>query len=130
MIDVAELFPPVDWQRPWYPAGLVGHIYADCERLLRVVPEPREGCGWLNPLDRHVCGDCLTRYGIAGWDAECRTCDAVMSDEEDNETPITEKDARNWSQEHQCDPDVWVSGPRDQKKAAPGPRKPAPLRRL
>ncbi|MFB4276072.1 hypothetical protein ACBJ59_12310 [Nonomuraea sp. MTCD27] len=62
------------WIRPWFPAGLVGHIYRDCARLLKWVSEPVEGPGWLDPradsearsrgyfTNTRTCPDCLTRY--------------------------------------------------------------------
>lgn len=57
---------PGDMIRPWYPAGHVGHIDADCEELLRWEPEPREGSGWLDPQNADpyhpVCADCLHRH--------------------------------------------------------------------
>lgn len=64
----------LDWIRPWYPAGvdatatgrgpmvLTGHIYPDCEHLLRVDSDPREGSGWLDPRMPGACPDCLHRH--------------------------------------------------------------------
>ena len=60
-----------EWIRPWFPAGLVGHIYRDCPRLLKWVSEPVEGAGWLDPRadaasaryqPNYTCSDCLTRH--------------------------------------------------------------------
>ncbi|WP_405149495.1 hypothetical protein OG589_14720 [Sphaerisporangium sp. NBC_01403] len=58
-----------DWIRPWYPAGvdvhtgqIFGHLFPDCEELLRVEVEPREGSGWLDPRAGAVCEDCLERH--------------------------------------------------------------------
>jgi hypothetical protein len=45
------------------------------------------------------------------WDAECRTCDARMSDEDWDEDEFTEKDARNWEMDHQCESDVHLITP-------------------
>lgn len=45
------------------------------------------------------------------WDAECRTCDARMSDEDWDEDEFTEKDARNWEIDHQCQSDVRLITP-------------------
>jgi hypothetical protein len=45
------------------------------------------------------------------WDAECRTCDARMSDEDWDEDEFTEKDARNWETDHQCESDVRLITP-------------------
>ena len=66
---------PGDMIRPWYPGGddirlttthrrmvLVGHLYADCEELLRVDPEPKEGAGWLDPRQPGTCQGCLYRH--------------------------------------------------------------------
>jgi hypothetical protein len=59
------------WIRPWYPGEIpfragkghfVGHIYADCEDLLRIRPEPQEGAGWLDPRKGPMCESCLLRY--------------------------------------------------------------------
>ncbi|MEV0382858.1 hypothetical protein [Nonomuraea sp. NPDC050643] len=54
------------WVRPWYPAGLEAHLFADCDELLHKVPEPVEGSGWLDPrADVHpfyTCADCLHRH--------------------------------------------------------------------
>ena len=57
-----------DWVRPWYP-GVVdaysgrieGHLFPDCEDLLRVQPDPQEGAGWLDPDAGDVCTTCLNR---------------------------------------------------------------------
>lgn len=64
-----------DWIRPWYPGGedaaagrfagrpvLIGHIYPDCEELLRVESSPREGSGWLDPHQPGTCQECLYRH--------------------------------------------------------------------
>ena len=48
-----------DWVRPWYPAGLAGHIYPSYPDLLLLVPEPSEGPGWLDPRQGEVCEACL-----------------------------------------------------------------------
>lgn len=50
------------WIRPWYPAGLIGHIYDDCSELLYWESEPKEGPGWLDPDGEKVCEDCRTRH--------------------------------------------------------------------
>lgn len=52
---------------------------------------------------------------IQGWDAECETCGAVMSEEfdaDDDEAPITEKQARDWDMDHQCEPEVIIHRPK------------------
>lgn len=60
-----------EWIRPWFPAGLVGHIYRDCPDLLKWTSEPVEGSGWLHPrADRALgsyyvsstCPGCLARH--------------------------------------------------------------------
>jgi hypothetical protein len=58
-----------DWIRPWYigavqhHTGLIeGHIYPDCERLLRAHAEPREGAGWLDPNIGPTCPPCKGRH--------------------------------------------------------------------
>ncbi|MFC4122077.1 hypothetical protein [Nonomuraea zeae] len=56
------------WIRPWYVGAVIGgqfegHIYIDCERLLAVEPEPREGAGWLDPAKGAVCDSCKERHG-------------------------------------------------------------------
>ncbi|UBU10006.1 hypothetical protein [Nonomuraea gerenzanensis] len=58
----------LNWIRPWY-VGVVltgghfeGHIYPDCERLLRITSEPQEGAGWLDPADPRTCGSCQERH--------------------------------------------------------------------
>lgn len=66
------------WIRPWYPGGedvaagrfgsppvFIGHLYPDCEELLRVDPYPAEGAGWLDPRQPGVCEDCLFRHDPA-----------------------------------------------------------------
>lgn len=61
-----------EWIRPWFPAGLVGHIYRDCPDLLKWTSEPVEGSGWLDPrADAEnrktgnvvsTCPGCLARH--------------------------------------------------------------------
>lgn len=64
-----------DWIRPWYPGGedvgagrfgqppvFIGHIYANCEDLLAVDSDPREGAGWLDPRQPGTCPACLQRH--------------------------------------------------------------------
>lgn len=56
------------WIRPWYVGAVItggrieGHIYRDCERLLRIEPEPREGAGWLDPGQGPTCEPCKERH--------------------------------------------------------------------
>ncbi|MFI6793635.1 hypothetical protein ACIBG4_40525 [Nonomuraea sp. NPDC050383] len=60
-----------DWIRPWYVGAVLthpqlgghieGHIYPDCERLLRIESQPREGSGWLDPHTGYVCASCTDR---------------------------------------------------------------------
>ncbi|MEU8270162.1 hypothetical protein AB0B89_23760 [Sphaerisporangium sp. NPDC049002] len=103
--------------RPWYPAGAEGHAYADCEHLLAVEPEPREGSGWLDPRGPGVCLPCLTRL-IPPWDADCGTCKATIADDRGvSGAPFSEVDARRWEAEHQCEPKI---------RLVPPPSEPAP----
>lgn len=51
----------LNWVHPWYPAGLVGHIYDDCPELLHWEPAPKQGAGWLDPAGDNVCEECRTR---------------------------------------------------------------------
>lgn len=66
---------------------------------------------------RVICGVCLGRVApeddpVAGWDARCRTCDWSASEEEGYEDePWTEKDARAWANDHQCEPCVDLINP-------------------
>ena len=66
---------PGDLIRPWYPAGedvqgctvnqrltIKGHLYRDCEELLRWVVDPQEGSGWLDLRAGGVCEPCLYRH--------------------------------------------------------------------
>lgn len=107
-----------DWVRPWFPAGLVGHLDADCPELLRWVSEPAEGPGWLDPHSGEVCRTCvIEKVKVPEWDAECRTCMDRMSDEWDDNAPLTKDDAETWKDEHHCKPSVHLISP-DQKKAA------------
>jgi hypothetical protein len=62
----AATHPSITWIRPWYPAGHMGHIYDDCELLLRWESEPQEGAGWLDPNGRDVCRPCLKRHQNGG----------------------------------------------------------------
>lgn len=49
---------------------------------------------------------------IAGWDAECTTCGATMSEDEyDNPGPITKDAAQSWASRHECDPETHVIAP-------------------
>lgn len=53
------------------------------------------------------------------WDAECATCHWRMSDADDwdeEEEPYTERDAQNWKQDHQCEPDVRIITPEEIEK--------------
>lgn len=62
----------IDWIRPWYPGHVpvhgfpggfyVGHIFADCEELLKVRTDVIEGTGWLDPNQPDVCEPCLERH--------------------------------------------------------------------
>lgn len=67
----AELRDSDHWIRPWYPGEgpifgtggqFIGHIYPDCEHLLRIHPEPQPGAGWLDPRQGPVCPPCLHRH--------------------------------------------------------------------
>lgn len=101
----------MSWIRPWYPAGTVGHLYPDCEHLLAVESEPREGAGWLDPRQGDVCGPCVKRYGIPSWDVICDTCNASMSDEWGDAVALYEDDAQLWKAEHRCEPSVRIIPP-------------------
>jgi hypothetical protein len=61
-----------DWIRPWYPGGvdvaasglhgrmvMKAHLYPDCDDLLSVESDPREGAGWLDPSEPGTCETCL-----------------------------------------------------------------------
>lgn len=70
-LDAHDGWVHAGWIRPWFPGHVpvdslqgqfVGHIYADCEDLLQVRPEPVEGCGWLDPDDPLICKSCRSRY--------------------------------------------------------------------
>jgi hypothetical protein len=63
------------WIRPWWPGGIdmaatgwgpdlvvIGHLYADCDDLLDVEADPREGAGWLDPRKPGTCEVCLHRH--------------------------------------------------------------------
>lgn len=103
-----------DWIRPWYPAGSVGHLYADCEGLLKTEPEPSEGTGWLDPNKGKVCRACCRRHGVPEWDATCDTCNTSMSDEwddDDEERPFNDSDAKEWQREHRCEPSIRLIAP-------------------
>ena len=53
------------------------------------------------------------------WRVGCRTCDWEFEDEY-NEGPLTEKDARSMASDHECEPDTWVKPPEtlDERVAA------------
>ncbi|MBF8187355.1 hypothetical protein ITP53_16765 [Nonomuraea sp. K274] len=94
------------WIRPWYPAGLVGHISRDCPELLKHVSEPVDGSGWLDPDQAVRCATCMPP-----WNAECRACHSVMSEEWQEDEPFSEADANRWKRKHRCPPDVHVIPP-------------------
>lgn len=53
------------------------------------------------------------------WDAVCDTCHWRMSDAdngEDDDAPYTERDARNWKLDHECEPDVRLITPEETEK--------------
>ncbi|WP_240777732.1 hypothetical protein [Nonomuraea basaltis] len=102
----------IDWIRPWYPAGHLGHLYPDCEDLLRWGSEPQEGAGWLGPRNGDVCRSCLKRYGYPEWDAYCETCGEYADEDDDEPRPFTEEDAKRWQDEHQCTPSVQLIPPK------------------
>lgn len=118
-----------DWIRPWYPVGpgVEDHLYPDCENLLQLVSEPREGSGWLDPRRGEVCRDCLHRYDPAlhkeifeppMWDAECSTCDASMQEKRYGDGPFDESDAKAWDLDHRCEPSVRIIPPTSKKDLA------------
>ena len=98
------------WIRPWFPAGWEGHVAADCPVVLKKVPEPVEGPGWLDPDQGIRCAICMPP-----WDAECRTCHSSMSQEWEEDEPFSEADANRWKSKHRCPPDVHLIPP-------PGPK--------
>jgi len=55
---------------------------------------------------------------LLGWDAECLTCDARMSENWDEDSPISEEDAESWTQQHECEPCTSLIPPK--AKAAVG----------
>lgn len=109
------------WTRPWHPAGSVGHIYPDCERLLPNIPEPQGGPGRLDPHGHNVCRACAERHNGGRWDAECRTCDTSIADEWDDEPPYSEDDAKRWMHEHTCQPSTVLIPPPARPKPQPTP---------
>lgn len=118
-MSVATVEQPawLEWIRPWYPAGQVGHIFADCPDLLGQMPAPVEGAGWLDPFKGPVCGECVKRAGIPSWQAECDTCCASMAEEwADHSAPFTKADAELWRDEHRCQPSVRLIEPYDARK--------------
>ncbi|HUR74422.1 MAG TPA: hypothetical protein VMZ00_09100 [Sporichthya sp.] len=107
------------WIRPWYPAGLVGHADIDCPRLREQISDPVEGPGWLDPYAESVQGTRVCPECVPGWNAECGTCDASMTDEsEDDDGPFSETQAKNWKQQHRCEPIVRIIAPDTTRKAA------------
>lgn len=101
---------PIGLIRPWYRAGLTGHVDPACSELLRWEVEAVEGSGWLDPYRGAVCFDdlCAARLielGVVEWDAECGTCDTSLSEDEERARPVSVKDAREWMRLHECDPD-------------------------
>lgn len=71
----AVTHPSTTWIRPWYPGAidvnatkaaghvtLEGHLFADCDELLRVATNPQAGAGWLDPRAGGTCELCLHRH--------------------------------------------------------------------
>jgi hypothetical protein len=106
-----------DWIRPWYPAGLVAHVDPECPRLLKHVSEPVEGSGWLDPYAEPVQGARVCPECVPGWNAECAICDASMA-WDDDEGPYSEAQAKQWKQQHRCQPVVRIIAPETTRKAA------------
>lgn len=49
------------------------------------------------------------------WDAVCDTCDARASEDDEYEDgPFTEEDARSWKDDHECEPWVRLVSPKQQ----------------
>jgi hypothetical protein len=46
------------------------------------------------------------------WDARCNTCDFAASEEDEyDDEPFTEADAKRWRSDHECEPDVEIVAP-------------------
>jgi hypothetical protein len=101
------------------------HQCQNCQRTTAAPEIAARTAGWIvwtgttiggNETTRIYCPACAGRKDPEppSWDAECRTCDARMSDDAwDAEDPFTEKDARNWESDHQCESDVRVIKPEE-----------------
>lgn len=90
-----------------------------------IVEQGARPAGWLigeGPTigGQHVrrvhCPGCTGRTGdgplVEKWDADCQTCGESASDYEDyDDEPFTEKDAKNWNRDHECEPDVRLITP-------------------
>ncbi|MGW4798244.1 hypothetical protein ACWEPC_38080 [Nonomuraea sp. NPDC004297] len=106
-----------NWIRPWYPAGPVGHTDIDCPRLREQITNPVEGPGWLDPYAASVQGTRVCTDCVPGWEAECAICDASMSDDWEGDGPFSEAEAKQWQQQHRCEPIVRITAPDTTRKA-------------
>lgn len=55
------------------------------------------------------------------WDAVCKTCDSSMGEEwgDEQDGPFTEKDAKQWREQHECEPWVDLIKPAPREQAQP-----------
>ena len=116
-----------DWIRPWYPGGKVGHTRPDCPDLLRVVPNPVEGTGWLDPNLGKVCDPCLKADGYPFWDARCGTCRASLAEDKAYSSAsifTTREEASRWRRDHRCEPHITLIAP---PRTPPAPQPEAQL---
>ncbi|MBO4273117.1 hypothetical protein [Microbispora triticiradicis] len=103
---------PAGLIRPWYPAGKTAHTRADCPELLRTVPQPQEGPGWLDPRQGPVCGTCMP-----SWNAVCHTCGASLAEARGDGSHISEGDAKKWMAQHECEPEIGLVPPKNTRNA-------------
>lgn len=95
------------WIRPWWPGhGAGDHTRADCPELAKQTSEPVEGSGWLDPNIGLVCPTC-----VPPWNAECRTCDASMVEDDEDGDRHSEADAKQWIRDHRCYPQTRLLPP-------------------
>ena len=65
---------------------------------------------WDNPLIPESDGRLLP---TVGWDARCHTCDAAAS--AGVRYGMTRDEAQQWIDDHECEPDVWLIEPEEEK---------------
>lgn len=68
------------------------------------------------PHEATLCPECASKMRTGrpdptqtGFDAWCSTCMTTASDENDHD--LTEDEAEEWAEEHQCEPDVQITPP-------------------